>query len=143
VVACAAQEHVVRRDGEAGLALDPLQGRLELTVGERLHAPALAADEMVMVVAVVDALVVRAVAAEVDLLDEALLDEQVERPVDARDAVVLALSPGGLDDLGHADAAVLTRQHVDDDAARTRRAVALAAKELGRLLAPAHGRKHT
>ena len=38
-----------------------------------------------MLVPAVRGLVVRAPAAEVDLLDEALVDEQVEDPVDARD----------------------------------------------------------
>ena len=50
VVARAAQQDVVARDGEAGFPLDAPERGLELVVGERLDAAALVADEVVMVI---------------------------------------------------------------------------------------------
>jgi len=63
-------------DAEAGAVLDPAQRRLELLVGERLHAAAVVADHVVVVSSPgVDALEVGVVAAEVEPLDEAFLGQ--------------------------------------------------------------------
>lgn len=80
------------RDGEAGVPLDAPERRLQLVVGEGLDAPALVADEVVMVIVRgLDALVVCAAVAEVELLDEVLLGEQVHDAVNARDADLAAV----------------------------------------------------
>ena len=79
------------RDGEARFPLDAPERGLELVVGERLDAAALVADEVVMVIVRdLDALVVRAAVAEVELLHELLLGEEVDDAIDARDADLAA-----------------------------------------------------
>ena len=73
-------------------SLDASQRGLELVVGERLDTSALVAHEVVMVIVRdVDALVVRTTVAEVELLHELLLGEDVEHAVDARDADLAAV----------------------------------------------------
>src|SRR6266498_5568688 len=87
VVAGAAEEHVVTGDGEARLLLDALQSRLEALVRERLDAAALVADEVMMVLGgELDAFVMRAPVAKIDLLHEPLLGQQVDDAIDARDS---------------------------------------------------------
>ena len=77
---------------EAGVLLDAPERGLELVVGKGLDTAALVADEVVMVVVRdVDALVVRAPVAEVELLHEALLGEDVEHAVHACDPDLAAL----------------------------------------------------
>ena len=80
-----AKEDVVR--ARPGSLLDIVDRALECLVGERLDLAAVVADQMVMMLAArVARLEPRAPRAGVDPLDEPSLDEQVEQPVDARDA---------------------------------------------------------
>ena len=75
------------RNRVAGPALDLPQRALELVVGEGFDLAAIVADEVVMVLAArVDRLEARRSGADVDSLDEAVLAELLENPVDARDS---------------------------------------------------------
>ena len=79
-------------DGEPRIPFDAPQRRLEPVVGEGLDAAALVADEMVVVVVGdIDPLVMRSAVAQVELLHEVLGREQIEDPVDARDADLAAV----------------------------------------------------
>lgn len=73
-------------DLEARLVADRLDRPLQGPVGERRDEPALLADQMVVVLVGVEALVTRSVATDVDSLDQVELLELIERPVDARPA---------------------------------------------------------
>src|SRR5262249_46917326 len=127
------------RDREAGLLLDAPQRVLEAIVREGLDTAALVADEVVMmVVGDVDALVVSAAVAEVELLNQLLLGEEVEDAVDAGDPDLAALGAELVRDLGCGVAAVAAREHGDDRAPRCAGAVARPAKSFCRLLLPAH-----
>ena len=67
------------RDRVAGAALDLVERALELVVLERLHAPAVRADEVVMVLAArMRGLEAGDAGPEVDALEQALLGEQLE-----------------------------------------------------------------
>jgi hypothetical protein len=70
-----------------GTLLDIVDRAFQCLVGERLDLAAVVADQMVMVLAArVTRFEPRAPRPRVDPLNEPFLDEQVEQPVDARDA---------------------------------------------------------
>ncbi len=126
-------------DGKAGIALDSAQRRLELVVRERLDAPAFVADQMmVMLVGNLRALVVRTAVAEVDLLDELPLAEQVDDAVDTCDAHLAALRAHRVDDLGHGEATVSPREHRHDNPARRPDSIARVAQRVICAFLPAH-----
>ena len=79
-------------DVEGDAPGEPVDGALELVVGEGLHVAAAVADHVVMVVAVgARGLVARGALADLDAGDEAEPDELVEHAVDrgARDGAIL------------------------------------------------------
>jgi ABC-type Zn uptake system ZnuABC Zn-binding protein ZnuA/ABC-type Mn2+/Zn2+ transport system permease subunit len=129
----------VTGDGKARVLLDSSQRRLEALVRERFDPPALVADEVVMmVVRELNAFVVRAPVAKVDLLHELLLGEQVDHAIDARDADLAALRAKRVHDLGHGQAAVAVREHRDDRAPGRADAVARVPERLVCLFLPGH-----
>jgi len=107
----------VRGDVVSLPARDAEDRRLERRILERLHLPAVVADEVVMVVARgVDALESRDAVTKVDSLHEAELAETLERSVHARDPEPRAAGANRVVDLLGGDAAVLPVEVVDDDA---------------------------
>src|SRR5947208_3514975 len=106
-------------------------------VDERLDLAARVAHDVVMVLAArVSGLVARGAGAEVDLLDEALVDEQVERAVDARDPDAAVVRAELVEDLLRGEAAVLPGEELDDGLAGAAAAVALAAERRERRVPP-------
>src|SRR5262249_48109173 len=99
IVARAAEEHVMPRDDVVAFALDALERRLERVVLERVDPAALIAHQVVVMSLGPDRLVVRPAGAELDLLYQAALLQQIERPVDARDADGVAAAPDRVPDL--------------------------------------------
>src|SRR5437764_841973 len=86
VAAIAAQDDVVPADRVAGARLDPLERAFQPLVGERLDLPAGVADHVMVMLAVrLRRLVASGARADVDAVREPLVDEEVERSVDARD----------------------------------------------------------
>lgn len=78
----------------AGLSLDLAQGVFEPFVLERLDLAAAVADEVVMMIAArVGRLEPGDRVADLNALNETLVGEQVENPVDARDPDGAALGP--------------------------------------------------
>ncbi len=94
-------------------------GLLELGIVEGYEAPAVLAHQVMMVLALgLRALKARQPLPDHDPLDQSVLDEQLERPVDARTAGGRALDPQGVLDLDRAERARLVGQQVDDPLAR-------------------------
>src|SRR5581483_4240416 len=136
----AAQDDVVAGDRVAGAPLELVQSARELVVGERLDATAVAADEVVMVLAArLERLVARDAGAEVDALQQALLRQQVEDAVDARDPDRPSLVPELVEDLLCRQAAVLAPEQLDDRPPGDAVAIAAAAERVERALGPVHG----
>ena len=70
-------------NGVPRAAFDLVERPLELVVGERLDLAAVVADEVMVVLPTrVDRLEARRAGADVDALDEAVLRELFERPID-------------------------------------------------------------
>src|SRR5581483_10300077 len=104
----------MRRDAVARLRLDAMQRTLQAVVGERLDLAARVADEMMMVLAVrLHRLVPRDARAELDLLQEPLGAQLVERAVDAGEPDRALLVAQLVVDLLCGDAAALTTEHLD------------------------------
>lgn len=81
------QDDIVLAQRVAVSPRDPAQRALESEVVERVDPAALAADEvMVMLAAGMSGLEARDALAEVDAMHEAQVGELVEHPVDARDS---------------------------------------------------------
>lgn len=107
-------------NGVAGSAFDPAQSPLELVVCERLDLAAVVADQVVvMLAASVDRLEARGAGADVDALDEAVLAQLLEDPVDARDPDAAAFGAKVVEDFLGGEAAVLAAEQLDDGAPRT------------------------
>ena len=138
VGAGAAQDDVVRDDVVAGLLLDRLDRALERGVVERLDLAAVVADEvMVMLVPGAHRLVAGDAVAEVDALEQALLDEAVDGAVDAREADRRAARGERLVDLLGAAAALLLVEVLDHRRPRRAHALARALQARVRLVRPA------
>ncbi len=119
VPAGSAEDDVVRGDLVAAAARDPLERLLESGVLERLHLAAVVADEvMVMVAARVDSLEAGGAIAEVDALHEPEVVQTFERAIHARDSDAGTRTSHAVVDLLSGETAVLTREELDDDAAR-------------------------
>src|SRR6185436_15244983 len=122
----------------AGLLLDRLDGALERGVVERLDLAAALADEVVVVlVARADGLVAGDAVAEVDALQQALLDEAVERAVHAREADGRAARGKRLVDLLRAAAALLLVEVLDHGQPRGADALTRSLEARMRLVRPA------
>ena len=125
--ALAAERHVVRVDRVVGASGQPLDRPLEVGVLEGCDlAAALAHDVMVVLAARADRLVAGDALRRVHAAGEPQLVEQLERPVDARDAHVLAAPVKAVGDLLGGDAAAEVGQRLDHRGARPAEAVALA-----------------
>ena len=110
------QHDVVRGDDVPAPVGDALDRRLERRVRERLHLPAVVADEVVVMLAFV---VVRLLEAgdpvtEVDALDEPERGHPVERAVDARDPDARAAGAGLVVQFLRGQAALLLTEDLDD-----------------------------
>ena len=126
-------------DGVAGSALDLVQRTFEVLVGECLDAAAVVAEEVVVVLAARQhRLVASDAGAELDPLQEALLGQEVEDAVDARDPDGSAVAPELVEDLLRRQAAVLSSEQLDDRAPRDAVPVAAAAERSERALGPVH-----
>lgn len=102
----------------AGLALDPAQGILEPFVFEGLDLAAAVADEVVMVIpAGMSRLEPSYRIADLHALNEALVGEQVEDAIDARDSDAPALVTQAVEDLLGAQTALLPTEKLDHGSA--------------------------
>ena len=135
----------MRDDVVARLLLDRLDRALERRVVERLDLAAVVADEvMVVLVPGAHRLVAGDAVAEVDALEQALLDEAVDRAVDAREPDRRAARGERLVDLLRAAAALLLVEVLDHGSPRRAGALARALEARVRLVRPAgHGRMIT
>jgi zinc transport system substrate-binding protein len=119
ILACPAQDDVVRGDGIAASVRDTLDRRLEACVLERLDLATVVAHEVVMVIAAcVRRLEACDAVAEIDPLHESERVHPVERPVDGRDPDAAAARAHGTVDLLRREAAVLLAEELDDEPAR-------------------------
>jgi hypothetical protein len=115
----------VRIDHVAEVAGQALELPLEPLVLEGDDLAAVAADEMVMVVAArVNGLVASDPGAEVDPLHEPKRDEEVERAVDTRNPDATITETQTVEDLLRGEAAILPGEKLDDRDARTAPAMA-------------------
>ena len=113
-------------DGVVDLPGEALDRALEGGVLEGGHLAAGVADDVMVVLAVrVDRLVARDSLGGVDPPREAQLVEQLECPVDAREADVLAPAVQAVGDLLRGDAAAEVGERLDDGGPRAAQAIAL------------------
>ena len=142
--ALAPQRHVVRVDRVVRPGREPLDRALEARVLERGHLAAALADDVVVVLAArADGLVARHALGGVHAPGEPQLVEQLERPVDARHAHVLAAPVQAVRDLLGGDAAAEVGERLDHGRARAAQAIALALELALRVSNPiAHCLKH-
>src|SRR6266511_52049 len=117
VGARAVEHDVVAGDGVARLLLDAGQRVFERAVLERFDLPAAVADEVVVMAPRPDGLVSGCSRAEVDPLDGSLGGEQLEDPVDARNAYAASGRTQLVEDLLRGQAAVLLGEQLDHGAA--------------------------
>jgi hypothetical protein len=118
-------------------ASDPVNGPFEVEVVERIHLSALAADEVVVMLAAgMSGLETGDTVAEVDPAHEAKVSELVEHPVDARDADRAALGTQPVEELLRRDAAVLGGQVRDHCVTRAARSGSGATELVPRMLLP-------
>ncbi len=137
VAAGAAQDDVVRGQLVAPPARDATERLLESAVLERLDLAAVAADEMVVMVAAwIDALEAGDRVAEVDPLHEPELVEAFERAVDACDTDPRSFRADAVMELLRGEAAVLATEKLDDDAPSAPAASAFGAHPVEHLLRP-------
>ena len=106
-------------DAERRRPGDGLDHDLEPVVAERLDLSAVAADEMVMVIAGCGGrFVVRAPSAQLEPVDEPKPVQRLEGSVDARDPGAGPHRPDSVVDLGHSETAALLGEHPDHRAPR-------------------------
>ena len=100
----------------ARLPGDLVQRAFELLVGERVDPAAVVADQMVVVMrpARVNRFVARRARTEVEPLDEAVLRQLLQGPVDARRPDAAALGAQSIEDLLRREAALLPPEQLDD-----------------------------
>ena len=123
---------------------DALESRLECRVRERLHLAAVVADEVMVVLAArVHGLEARGAGADVDPLQEALVGQEVEHAVDARDPHPAPLGPELVEDLLRGQAAVLTPEELDDRPAGAAAATAVLDGGEGQLRSVGHRLDHS
>ena len=102
-------------DGEADVARDLVERELETRVREGLHAAAVVADRMMVVLTVrLHRLEVGDASAELDALHESHCGKLVEHAVDARDPHGPARDPRAVEDLLRRQAARLAAEQLDD-----------------------------
>jgi zinc transport system substrate-binding protein len=119
ILACPAQDDVVRGDGVAASVRDTLDRRLEACVLERLDLATVVTHEVVMVIAAcVRRLEACDAVTEIDPLHESERVHSVERPVDARDPDAAAARTHSVVDLLRREAAVLLTEELDDQPTR-------------------------
>jgi hypothetical protein len=107
-------------DGVAEVAGGAVDRPLQPRIAERLHLAAIAADEMVMMVAVrAERLVARDSVPGVDPLHQPEIRKRLECPVDARDPNRPFRRPEPVEDLLRAEATVLAVEQTDDGLAGT------------------------
>jgi len=123
-------------DGVVQAAREPVDRVLERLVLERGHLAAAVADDVVVVMAAGQRRLEAGGGAHVDAPHEAEPRQQVERPVDARDAGLPPVRAQAVEHLLGREAAVLSCQQVDHRGPRTAAAVAAAAQLGDRVLGP-------
>jgi len=129
-------------DGIAEPAGDAVDRALQARVAERLDLAAVAADQVMVVVAVRRRrLEACDTVASVDPLHEAEIDERVERPVDACEADASPRPSQCSVDLLRAETAILAAEQLDDRAPRAARAIPARAQSRERVSRPAHVRE--
>ena len=102
-------------DRVTGSPFDLPQCSLELVVGEGLDLATVVADEVVVMLAAgVNGLEARCAGADVDALDESVLTQLLEDPVDAGDPDTAALGAQLVEDFLRGQAAVLSSEQLDD-----------------------------
>lgn len=104
----------MRLDVVAHLVGDPVNRTLEALVAESLDAAAVAAHQVVVVILGGRALEASAPLADLYALHHPQLGEQVERSVDAREADAPVLTAEAVEDLLRRQAALLSREEIDD-----------------------------
>ena len=118
---------------------DAVDRALEPRIRERLDLSAVAAHEVMVVVAVCRCgLEPRDSVARVDALDEPQVDESVERAVDGRDSDGAPCLAEPVEDLLRAQAAVLAAEELDDRASRAALAKAGLVERVERVRCPGH-----
>ena len=126
-------------DAKRRRARDVLDHDLEPVVAERLDLPAVAADEVVVVIAGGRRrLVLGAPATELELVHESQLGERVESAIDARNPDLRSPSPDLIVDLGRGETAVLRLQYFDHRGPCSARLEARLAKSSLSMVAPDH-----
>jgi hypothetical protein len=119
ILARAAKDDIVCSHDIAATVGDPLDGRLERRILERLDLAAVVANEVVvMVAAYVGGLEAGDAVSEVDALHEPELVHPVERAVHARDSDASAASAHLVVDLLRREAAVLLSEELDHEPPR-------------------------
>ena len=130
-------DHVVGRDHVGQAAGELLDRRLQRRVLERRDLAAVVADDVVVVVAAGQRrLVARAALADLEAVDQLLVLEHLERPVDAGDPDLAAAVAQPVVDLLGREATVLLGEQLDHRGAGAAGAVAGLGERLGRLLLP-------
>lgn len=125
VGAVAAQHDVVTGDSVVEAVAEVVDRALELRVLERRHLATAIADQMVMVVLAArqGRLEAGRAVADVESLEQAHPLEQLEGPVDRRDADLAAIPPQLVGDLAGAEHARLARDRLEHGGARRARPV--------------------
>lgn len=113
------QQHVVTLDPDAEPIGEPADRAFETRIVERDEASALLADQVVMMGAVgVSPLEPGLPVTDLDALDEAVLREQLQHPVDARATGRAPVRPQRALDLDRTQRARLAREQLDHPFAR-------------------------
>jgi len=134
----------VRVDGEANALGDTVERNFEPLVGERLHPPAVVADDVVVVLAVRSPrLEACRAGSEIDPLHEPHFHEHVERAVDAGEADGPTGGAGAVEHLLRRQAARFGTEETDHRSARAATAEAPPAQGVVRMRDPVdiHGSK--
>src|SRR5215207_613074 len=134
-----AQHDVVVIDPERGVLGHRVDRVFETIVAERLDLAAVAADEVVVVVAGrLGELVVSAARAKLEAMHEPELRQGLERAVDARNPDAGSALSNEIVNLLNGQAAGLVTECLDDGGPRASRLEARAAKDRLSVFAPAH-----
>jgi hypothetical protein len=142
VEARAAKYNVVRADLVLEPAPDPLERPFEWGVGERLNPPAVVADEMVMVLAARESRLVARHSSEIDALNEAALQEDVEYSVDGGESNRAARVAKSVEDLLGAQTAALLAEELDHRCPRFPASMARTAEHRTGVLGPSGIARH-
>jgi hypothetical protein len=126
----------VRADLVLEPAPDSLERPFEWGVGEGLNPPAVIADEMVMVLAACESRLVARHSSEIDALNEAALQEDVEYAVDGGESNRATRMAKGVEDLLCAQTAALLSEKLDHRCPRFPASVARTAEHRTGVLGP-------